>query len=257
MKKMRDKGHNFLRVFSIIETIVESSWPVSYADISERLNLSKPTAHRLCKLLEDHTLVERAVDRKRYIPGSRLRALSMSVLGSSTLLLDRRLALESVSAKIGETCNLTVPIGPEMMYLDRVETEWPLRISLPVGTRVPLHCTASGKLYLSQLAPRERQRLIDSLSLQRYTPNTITEPEILKAELKKIRLTKVGIDNEEFYKGMVAVSVPIKDPIGRICATLAVHGPVVRFSIEDAMSHVPTLDAAAKRLESTLRTASR
>ncbi|MDD9876180.1 MAG: IclR family transcriptional regulator [Magnetovibrio sp.] len=249
---MRDKGHSFLRVFSIMEAVVASPWPVSYSELAERLDLAKPTAHRLCDLLESQKLIERAVDGRRYIPGPRLRSLSMEVLGGSTLLLERQLVLQSISAKVGETCNLTVPNGTEMLYLDRVETDWPLRISLPVGSRVPLHCTASGKLYLSQLAARERKRLIDTLMLEPFTSNTITDPEVLMAELKKTRSEGIGVDDEEFYEGMVAVSVPINDPRGRICATLAVHGPIQRLTLEKAMTHVPAMKAAAERLEATL-----
>lgn len=250
----RDKGHSFLRVFAILECIVNSPWPISYAELSEKLDLTKPTTHRLCGLLESELLIQRAVDGKikRYIPGPRLRSLSMTVLGSNTLLLERQLVLQSIAAKIGETCNLTVPNGSNMLYLDRVETHWPLRISLPVGTNVPLHCTASGKLYLSQLEARERKRLINTLPLERYTPRTITDPDDLMAEIKSTRSTGIGIDNEEFCEGMVAVSVPITDSMGRICATLAVHGPLPRLSIDKALSNVPAMRAAAQRLEATL-----
>lgn len=251
---MRDQGHSFLRAYAIIETVAGSAWPVSYADLSDRLDIPKPTAHRLCKLLESQLLIERVVDGKRYIPGPRLRSLSMSVLGSSTLLLERQLVLQAISAKIGETCNLTIPSGTEMMYLDRVETEWPIRVAMPVGTRVPLHCTASGKLYLSQLPARDRKRMVDALSLERFTSNTLTDPAALMEDLKTTRANGFGIDNEEFYDGMVAVSVPINDPAGRICATLAVHGLVPRLSLDKARSHIPQMREAAKRLEATLGT---
>lgn len=246
---MRDKGNNFLRVFQIIEAIVGSPAPMSNAEISEQLDLPKPTTHRLCEMLEEQHLIQRSTDGKSFLPGPRLRNLSMGVLGSSQVLLERQLVLQSVAAKTGETCNLTVPSGMEMLYLDRVETESPLRVSLPVGSRVPLHCTASGKLYLSQLASRERKKLISSISFQRFTPNTITDPDALMDELKTVRTSKIGIDNEEFFEGMVAVSVPINDVQGRMCATLALHGPIPRLSLEKAMDYLPILRDAAERLE--------
>ena len=249
---MRDKGRTFFRVYEIIELIAGSPWPISYAEISDRLSLAKPTAHRLCELLESHSIIQRAVDGKSFIPGPRLRFLSMEVLGSSTMLLERQLVLQSLADKTGETCNLTVPNGTEMLYLDRVETEWPLRIALPVGSRVPLHCTASGKLYLSQLATRERRRLISSITMERYTKNTLTDPDALWEDLKSVREQKIGIDNQEFIDGMVAVSVPINDTTGRICATLAVHGPIPRLTMEMAKSHVPSMREAAERLEATI-----
>lgn len=248
----RDKGHSFLRVYRIIEMVAGAEWPISYAEISERLDLSKPTAHRLCEMLETQSIIARAVDGKSYTPGPRLRALSMDVLGSSTLRLERQLILHAVSEKTGETCNITVPDGMEMLYLDRVETAWPLRISLPAGSRVPLHCTASGKLYLSQLASRERKKLIDSLELKPYTSNTITDSELLLEQLKTIRSQKFGTDDQEFIDEMVSVSVPITDPLGRICATIAVHGPISRLPFEKALSHLPLLREAAEELEATL-----
>lgn len=250
---MRDKGHSFLRVYSIIEAVAGSPWPISYAEISDRLDLTKPTAHRLCELLESHSIIQRAVDGKSYIPGPRLRFLSMEILGSSTLLLERQLVLQTLSDKTGETCNLTVPDGAEMLYLDRVETEWPLRISMPVGSRVPLHCTASGKLYLSQLATRERRRLVSTLTLEHFTDNTITDGDILMNELKSVRANKVGVDDQEFVDGMVAIAVPINDTMGRICATLAIHGPMPRLTIDKAMDFLPAMQEAADRLEWTIR----
>ncbi len=252
IEDVRDRGRNFLRVYSIIEMVVDSAWPVSYAEISEKLNLARPTVHRLCELLESQDIIHRAIDGKRFIPGPRLRTLSMGVLGSSTLLLERQLVLQGLASKTGETCNLTVPSGIEMLYLDRVETEWPLRISLPVGTHVPLHCTASGKLYLSQLESRERRRLIDSLPLKMHTKNTITDSEKLMKELKKVRSDRIGFDNEEFVEGMIAIAVPINDMMGRVCATLAIHGPKPRLTRKKAMEHLPVLRNAAERLEATI-----
>ncbi|MEP3277945.1 MAG: IclR family transcriptional regulator [Stappiaceae bacterium] len=248
----RDKGHSFLRVYRIIEMVAGSEWPISYSEISERLDLSKPSAHRLCEMLESNSIIVRALDGKSYRPGPRLRALSMDILGGSALQLERQLILRSVSEKTGETCNITVPDGMEMLYLDRVETAWPLRISMPAGSRVPLHCTASGKLYLSQLASRERKKLISSLDLKSYTKNTITDSGKLIEQLKTIRQQQVGTDDQEFIDEMISVSVPINDPLGRICATIAVHGPISRLPFEKALSHLPVLREAAAQLETTI-----
>ncbi len=252
MMDARDKGHSFLRVYRIIEMVAAAEWPISYAEISERLDLSKPSAHRLCEMLETQSIIVRAVDGKSYSPGPRLRSLSLDILGSSTLQLERQLILRSVSEKTGETCNITIPDGMEMLYLDRVETAWPLRISMPAGSRVPLHCTASGKLYLSQLASRERKKLIGSLALKPYTKNTITDSETLIKELKTIRQQQFGTDDQEFIDEMVSVSVPITDPLGRLCATIAVHGPISRLPFKKALAHLPLLREAAGQLAATM-----
>ncbi len=245
---MRDKGYTFLRVYSIIESVVDSDWPVSSADLSERVGLPKPTAHRLCQLLESELFLVREVDGKRYIPGPRLKSLALDILGTQTFALERRAVLERLSKEVGETCNFTVPEGTHMLYVDRVETDWPLRIALPVGSQVPLHCTASGKLYLSSIPVRERRRLLSNIELDGYTDNTITDARKLEADLKKIRSDRMGVDDEEFCDGMVAVSVPVNDSQGRICATLAVHGPKQRMDLDKAKSIVPVMRRAAAEL---------
>ncbi len=135
-----------------------------------------------------------------------------------------------------------------MVYLDRVEAEWPLRTQLPIGTRVPLHCTASGKLYLSSFPATQQRRLVGALPLERHTPKTITDTEDLLAELERIRDSGIGTDDEEFIAGMTAVAVPLLGKKGRVVGTLACHAPSVRMSIEVALGYVPVLRQAAEAL---------
>jgi DNA-binding IclR family transcriptional regulator len=129
-----------------------------------------------------------------------------------------------------------------------VESEWPLRLQLPIGTSVPLHCTASGKLFLSTLTPAARAAVLRSLTLEARGPNTLTDRAALGAALDEIRKTQVGTDDQEFLEGMVAVAVPVTDAAGRFFAALAVHAPLMRMTIEQARSHVPVLREAAAQL---------
>jgi DNA-binding IclR family transcriptional regulator len=135
-----------------------------------------------------------------------------------------------------------------MVYIDRVEAEWPLRMQLPIGTRVPLHCTASGKLFLSSLPPAMRGAVLRSLTLEARTARSFTDPEALGAALEDIRGSQVGTDNQEFLDGMVAVAVPVTDSAGRFFAALAVHAPVMRMNLDEMMTHVPVLREAAAGL---------
>jgi DNA-binding IclR family transcriptional regulator len=158
--------------------------------------------------------------------------------------------LQRLSEQIGETCNITLPDNKGMIYLDRVETHWPIRIELPVGGHVPFYCTASGKLYLSTLRRSQQRRLVDSLKLERHAPNTITDKDELLAALEVTRKNRIGVDNGEFVEGMVAVAVPIENENGDFIATLALHAPTQRMSLESAMTHIDLLRQAAKELYS-------
>ena len=121
-----------------------------------------------------------------------------------------------------------------MRYLDRVETLWPLRIQFMIGTRVPLHCTASGKLFLSHLPGEQMSSFIENLNLEQKTENTLTTAKSLMSALvkiSKIRKERVGADNKEFVDGMVSVVVPILDRRNRFFATLSIRTPNTRLSI--------------------------
>jgi DNA-binding IclR family transcriptional regulator len=160
--------------------------------------------------------------------------------------------LKEVAAEVGETVNYAVPGSSGMNYLDRVETDWPFRIQLPIGTSVPFHCTASGKTFLSSLATAKRNALVASLELTKRTEHTIHDPDHLLQELKTIRKQGYALDQEEFINGMIAIAVPVTDPAGRFIAGLAYHGPTQRMSLKEAVEKKRILHDAADKLSRTL-----
>src|SRR3546814_412145 len=123
---------------------------------------------------------------------------------------------------------------------------------LRAGSRVPLHCTGMGKLFLATLPARARRRIIESLTFTRYTDNTITDPESLEAALKIIRRDDYAINDQENAIGLIGLAVPIRDAAGRVVAALAVHAPEPRMSLDRARTYLPTLRAAAVRLGKAL-----
>jgi DNA-binding IclR family transcriptional regulator len=135
-----------------------------------------------------------------------------------------------------------------MAYLERIETEWPLRIQLPIGTRVPFYCTASGKMYLSSLAGNHLKKYLAATDLLARTPNTMTQPELLIEEIRQVRRNGYALDREEFMKDMIALAVPILDVNGRLMATLSFHAPTQRFDIERALGFLEPMRQAAADL---------
>lgn len=243
-----ETGSAALRAVALLEAVANANRPLALTDVVETLRLPKPTVYRMMVLLEQSGLLLREPDGKRYSVGPRLSAFAMSVIMNSVLRAPRHAILERLVQEIGETCNVTMLEDGEVLYLDRVETAWPLRMHLAPGSRVPLHCTASGKLLLSQLPEKQQSRIIQGLRLERYTENTIVDKKAFKLELERIREQQVGTDSEEFLSGMICVAVPILDPGDEVCASVAVHAPVARMSLERGLSYVPSLQRAAKEL---------
>jgi DNA-binding IclR family transcriptional regulator len=135
-----------------------------------------------------------------------------------------------------------------MAYSDRVETKAPLRLQFSIGMRVPLYCTASGKLYLSTLPKVRRKAVISKLKLEARAKNTITDPDALLAEIDKIEKTRVSIDNQELYDDIIAIAVPITDKQGRFYSSLAIQAPVSRISVDNSDQYIPLLVEAARDL---------
>jgi DNA-binding IclR family transcriptional regulator len=247
-QKSLEKRSRSIRVLEILETMASKIDALSISEIATATGLPKATAHRLCALLEQEGFLAADIGGNGLRPGHRMRELALGMVATGGNYAYRHRILTELSRSIGETCNLNAPMGSEMVYLDRVEADWPLRTQLPIGTRVPLHCTASGKLYLSSLSATLQHRLVGALPLERHTPKTITDTKDLLAELDRIRDSGIGTDDEEFIDGMTAVAVSLLDAKGRVVGTLACHAPSVRMNIGAALGHVPAMRQAADML---------
>lgn len=241
-----------LRPLLVLEELLSRTDPVSAQELGQSVQLPKQTLHRILATLTDAGFLQREVDRATYVPGPRLRRMSMGLVASRRGREVRMAILNSLSSDVGETCNLSLPSDDGMIYLERVEAEWPLRIQLPIGSIVPFHCTASGKLYLSSLPSTQLDVFLNAGALQQNTANTITNPPLLKTELEQIAASGYSQDNEEFILGMVAISVPVVDLNNQLMAGLAIHGPSARLSIEKARSYVERLKSAAVDLSVAL-----
>ena len=242
-----------MRLLMVLEEVARIGVPVTPTEVNAQLGLPKPTIHRLFATLEEEGFLQKDIDGRTYSPGRRLRRTAIGVLSSLRIRSARVAVLRKLSLEIGETCNIALPDRDSMIYLERVETEWPLRIQLPVGTTVPFYCTASGKMYLSTLPKSHLARYATSEVIEARTGNTITDPDALIKAVNTARDEGFALDREEFMDGMIALAVPILDTNERLVATLSFHAPTVRFSVDKAMEYLPALRAAAADLSSLLQ----
>jgi len=240
-----------LRAVSIMEIVARSERPLPLSEIAEAAGLPAPTAYRILSLLEGAGLLQREPTGKTYGVGHRLARLGVEVLSNNGPRLERRAILRRVVDEIGETCNLAMRHGDEIVYIDRVETDWALKAELKPGSRVPLHCTSSGKLFLSQMPKARRRKLLAAMGLRRYTANTIIDADELETQLVEIARTRVGINNQELQAGVIGIAVPVTDAKGRVIATVALQAPVARLTLAQAMEYVPSLQAAAAAVAPT------
>ena len=242
-----------LRLLLILEEVANAGAPIAPSAVSEALELPKPTVHRLLKTAEDEGLLQRDVDGRSFGPGPRMRRLAGNTLSSRRMRTERLMIMRALSETVGETINLAAVGRFGMVYIDRVETLWPLRIQLPVGTEVPFHCTASGKMYLSTLTSAQLEKHLSVAALEPRTGHTIVDPEALMQELSMVRAQGYALDREEFMDDMIALAVPILAVNGRLMTTLSFHAPTQRLDIDKALGFLAPLRQAAQDLSQLTR----
>jgi IclR family transcriptional regulator, acetate operon repressor len=244
-----ERNSVFFRAFAMLEFVAKRGGPVSPIEIAEALGLPKPTAYRMIEGFERQGLLSRPFGAKRVAVGPRLTDFAFDVMHASVQYAPRRIILENLVRDIGETCNIGTLDASEIVYLDRVEAKhWPLRLQFGIGSRVPLHCTAIGKLFLAWLPEPRRRALLARLDLAPLTPATLTTLPDLEAEFARIREEGLSIDREEYLAGVVCCAAPVFARGGELRAGVAIQAPAARLSAEGILRHRDRLLAAAADL---------
>jgi DNA-binding IclR family transcriptional regulator len=147
--------------------------------------------------------------------------------------------------RTGETVQVSVLDGLEVVYVQRLDSTHTLRFFLNLGRRNWVHCTSSGKVLLAALPRADLDKLINGWDLPAVTPYTITDPELLKKELAEVRELGFGRNRNEAEVGTMSVGAPIRDAGAKVVAAISVAGPIPRV---DANIHGVTysvMEAAA------------
>lgn len=227
------------RALSIVEEIARSGQDLGVTELSRRLGLNKSTVHRLLATLQSRGYVEQNGEGGRYGLGLKILELGSAASKRIGLREVARPLLERLSGELGEAVNLVVLRGAEAVYIDKVDTDTLIRMHFELGKRSPLHCTAAGKVLLA-FSPQPIEDVLGRGELPRFTRNTITRPDELRAHLAEVRERGYAIDDEEQEAGVRCVAAPVWDRDGRLAAAVSVSGPTLRLQPD----RVPAIAAA-------------
>lgn len=241
-----------LRVLHVLEVLSRATTPPTVAQLAARLKVPKTTMMRMLRAMLEEGWLVRVPSGGGFVTGPRARALGIDTLRSTPLIRDCLAVMRDLVSQLDETCNLTALDGNGVVYVARVEASHPLGVHFEHGARVPLYCTASGKLFLARMPRPDRQRMLATVQLQRHTPNTLIDAAALADHLDHPRSRHVGVDNEEFIRGMVAIAVPVVDEHGAMVAAVACHGPTARITLDGLMANLHRLQAAAVSIRAIL-----
>jgi DNA-binding IclR family transcriptional regulator len=239
------------RILEIIEAICLNPESATATGLSNTLGIPAPTIYRwLDALCEERFIAAHASGY--YIPGERFRNLTLNSLRYEPNVTVRRSILRGLSETLKETVSLAVPHGTKLIYFDRLESHWPFQVNLKVGDELPLHCCASGKMYLSTLPLDDAMGVFGRISQKASARNTIVDAASFKAELSEIRDQGFALDDQEWFDDMVGAAVPIFNEGGSLAACLSTHSLVTRKPVQSLRDEVAVMKAAADELRANL-----
>ncbi|UDY23678.1 IclR family transcriptional regulator [Nocardioides sp. Kera G14] len=217
------------------------------AELVRRTGLPKGTVHRVAGDLVEHRLLDRT-DRGYRLSGG-LFELGLRASSERTLLELAMPFLQDLYERTHETVHLGIREGTEVVYVAKIGGHRQAKTPSRTGGRMPMHCTAIGKVLLAHADP-ELQADVLAGPLERRTPRTIVAPGVLRRQLTRIVETGVSYEREESTPGLLCVAAPVFETDGRTpLAAISVTGPVGRFRPE---AHETAVRAAATALASTL-----
>lgn len=223
------------RALAILDALAAQPQGVGLSDLSRHVGIAKSTAHRLLSTLEYRGFVVRCPEDGRYIPGPKVAGV-IDVMAAPRL----RAVLEDLARQSGESVNVGVLHGTDIVYVERVESRHALRWELTVGSRVPAYCSGMGKAILADLPPAVRQDVLRAVPLRRLSHKTITDPVALDAELRRVQAAGYAIDDEEYMDGVLCIAAAVRRG-HRVIGAVSIAGPALRFTREVALAHRPAL----------------
>ncbi|WP_370325631.1 IclR family transcriptional regulator, partial [Euzebya sp.] len=219
------------------------------SELARRLDLSTSTTHRLLATLVAEHLVEQDPETGRYQLGLAVYDLIAAVSPGYDLTEAVLPPMTMLRHRTGETVQVGVLDGREVVYVERLESTHTLRMFLDVGRRNDAHCTGTGKVLLAHLPPDVLDRTLDGWDLVAKTDRTITDHAALRRSLATIRDIGYAHNDEESEIGAVSVGAPVRDASGAVVAALSVAGPTPRLrpALTDITHAVVEAAAVASR----------
>jgi DNA-binding IclR family transcriptional regulator len=240
-----DRAVAIMREFSVNEPVL------GVTQLSDRLGLHKSTVHRLLASLVQGGLVERDARSRKYRLGIQLIELGSTVANSRKMLQAAQPYLRYLADKAEEVAYLAVQDGDEVLNLVQVPGPQLVQSVTWLG-RGPLHCTATGKIFLSQMSEQELERLLDK-GLTRVTEKTLTDPTALRNELLRVREQGFATAFEEHEEGVNAIAAPLSKPDNKVIAAVGVVGPSYRLTRERIADFQDIVRGIAREISQQLR----
>ena len=233
MMNKKERIKSIDKALYLLEFLSANEQETGITEISKKLHIGLSTVHRILSTLKSRGYVIQNQQTAKYRLGIKLFELGCAVQSTKRLVEVIKPYLRQLSESTNETANLAILEGKEVIYLAKAESSEVLTTNIKMGTRLPAHCTALGKVLLAFISDGEFNSLYKADEpLSSLTSNSITSLKELKKQLKKIREQGYAIDKEEYKIGVNCFAVPVINKEGTTIAAISITVPASRFKLE-------------------------
>jgi IclR family KDG regulon transcriptional repressor len=240
------------KAFDIMELFLDNGNGLTLAELARLSRLNKSTVCRIASTMTKRGYLKQQGRRGAYSLGTKYLDFS-GVIKNQLKVRDVAFPyLIELKNKLNESVIMVLWDGQEAVIHEIFHALHTLKVAPDEGTKMPLHCTASGKIILANLKAREFQKYSRETKLETYTPNTIKDIKELRKQLIDVRAEGVAFDDEEFSLGVRGVSSGLKDNQGNIIGTIGAIGPSVRLTHIRIRDIVPDIKDSALKISRDL-----
>lgn len=235
------------RAVAILKVMAEREG-MSLTELAEASGQAPATVYRVLSTFEAHGMVEVDPGTQLWFVGQEAFRIGSAFLGRTSLVEQARGVMHALMAETGETANLAIADGGQVVFISQVETHEPIRAFFRPGTRGPIHASGIGKALLAHLPVEAVDRIVAEQGLAAFTARTITGRAVLDAALAEIRAAGFAVDDGERTEGMRCVAAPIFNEFREAIAGVSVSGPTVRMDRVSLAVLGAGVRAAAERI---------
>lgn len=236
------------KALEVLDEVARHGRPVRFGELLDRSRFPKATLYRFLQTLTNQGMLSYDPDRQTYALGIRLVRLAHAAWQTSSLAPIARPHIDALSARIGETVHLAQLDAAQVLYVDKRNARDPLPMYSQAGKVGPAYCTGVGKAMMAFLPEDELEKILGQQSWHRFTPNTLTSVDEMRAELARIRARGYAFDREEHEPGIICVAQPILTDTGRVLGALSVTSSNQRTTLDALESNIGLIRETAEAI---------
>jgi IclR family pca regulon transcriptional regulator len=236
-----EKGLLVLRAFDLAHRTL------TLGEIAQLADMSKASAQRAVHTLEVLGYIGRDERSRRFRLMPKVVEIGFNYLATNPLVRLAHPYLAQLARASGETASLTEPVGQQMIYVSQIMTTQSIPVLTPVGMRIPMYCSSSGRAYLAGQSEERARRMLEQSEREARTPSTLTGVEAILACIGECRRLGYAVNFEELFIGDMGIAAAILDSRGHSVGAVHLSPPTSRWSAEDAVQCLAPLVAECAR----------